>query len=100
LPNSGSSLLAQNALAIYSSNSLSNLNAGLIKAGGGLDLSALGDINSIGSAISGKPSSWKAWAAASTTSLKRSPDSEAMSKAQTIEYGKSQGVTVKVTQVK
>ncbi|MEX0526216.1 hemagglutinin repeat-containing protein [Raoultella terrigena] len=52
--NSGSSLLAQNALAIDSSNSLSNLNAGLIQAGGGLDLSALGDINNIGSAISGK----------------------------------------------
>lgn len=52
--NSGSSLLAQNALAIDSSNSLSNLNAGLITAGGGLDLSALGDINNIGSAISGK----------------------------------------------
>ncbi|MCE9898483.1 hemagglutinin repeat-containing protein [Raoultella terrigena] len=52
--NSGSSLLAQNALAIDSSNSLSNLNAGLIQAGGGLDLSALDDINNIGSAISGK----------------------------------------------
>ncbi|GEC66815.1 hemagglutinin-like protein [Raoultella terrigena] len=52
--NSGSSLLAQNALAIDSSNSLSNLNAGLIQAGGGLELSALGDINNIGSAISGK----------------------------------------------
>ncbi|WP_421672115.1 hemagglutinin repeat-containing protein [Raoultella terrigena] len=52
--NSGSSLLAQNALAIDSNNSLSNLNAGLIQAGGGLDLSALGDINNIGSAISGK----------------------------------------------
>ncbi|NWK86711.1 hemagglutinin repeat-containing protein [Raoultella terrigena] len=52
--NSGSSLLAQNALAIDSSNSLSNLNAGLITAGGGLDLSALDDINNIGSAISGK----------------------------------------------
>ncbi|EAT7400565.1 filamentous hemagglutinin N-terminal domain-containing protein, partial [Salmonella enterica] len=52
--NSGSSLLAQNGLAIDSSNSLSNLNAGLIKAGGALDLSALGDINNIGSAISGK----------------------------------------------
>jgi len=52
--NSGSSLLAQNGLAIDSSNSLSNLNAGLIKAGGGLDLSALGDINNIGSSISGK----------------------------------------------
>ncbi|MXF45560.1 filamentous hemagglutinin N-terminal domain-containing protein [Raoultella sp. Lac2] len=54
LTNSGSSLLAQNSLAIDSSNSLSNLNAGLINAGGGLDLSALGDINNIGSAMSGK----------------------------------------------
>ncbi|HCJ8597077.1 TPA: hemagglutinin repeat-containing protein [Escherichia coli] len=52
--NSGSALLAQNGLTIDSSNSLSNLNAGLIKAGGGLDLSALGDINNIGSSISGK----------------------------------------------
>ncbi|EDJ1206116.1 hypothetical protein GEX85_05320 [Salmonella enterica] len=52
--NSGSSLLAQNGLAIDSSNSLSNLNAGLIKAGGAFDLSALGDINNIGSSISGK----------------------------------------------
>lgn len=49
--NSGSALLAQNGLTI---DSLSNLNAGLIKAGGGLDLSALGDINNIGSSISGK----------------------------------------------
>ncbi len=52
--NSGSSLLAQNGLTIDSSNSLNNLNAGLINAGGGLDLSALGDINNIGSAMSGK----------------------------------------------
>lgn len=52
--NSGSALLAQNDLAIDSSNSLSNLNAGLISAGGGLNLSALGDINNIGSSISGK----------------------------------------------
>ncbi|WP_376783172.1 hemagglutinin repeat-containing protein, partial [Atlantibacter hermannii] len=52
--NSGSSLLAQNGLTIDSSNSLNNLNAGLIKAGGGLDLIALGDINNIGSAMSGK----------------------------------------------
>ncbi len=50
----GSSLLAQNGLTIDSSNSISNLNAGLISAGGGLNLSALGDINNIGSAISGK----------------------------------------------
>ncbi|WIO44058.1 hemagglutinin repeat-containing protein [Klebsiella electrica] len=54
LTNSGSSLLAQNGLTLDSSNSLSNLNAGLISAGGGLDLSALGDVNNIGSAISGK----------------------------------------------
>lgn len=52
--NSGSALLAQNSLTIDSSNSLNNLNAGLIKAGGGLDLSALSDINNIGSSISGK----------------------------------------------
>uniref|UniRef100_UPI00387839D9 hemagglutinin repeat-containing protein n=1 Tax=Klebsiella michiganensis TaxID=1134687 RepID=UPI00387839D9 len=52
--NSGSALLAQNGLTIDSSNSLSNLNAGLIRAGGELDLNALGDINNIGSAISGK----------------------------------------------
>ncbi|WP_202308594.1 hemagglutinin repeat-containing protein, partial [Dryocola clanedunensis] len=54
LTNNGSSLLAQNGLTIDSSNSISNLNAGLISAGGGLDLNALGDINNIGSAISGK----------------------------------------------
>jgi filamentous hemagglutinin len=52
--NSGSSLVAQSGLAIDSSNNISNLNAGLISAGGGLDLSALGNINNIGSAISGK----------------------------------------------
>ncbi|HEY3617361.1 MAG TPA: hemagglutinin repeat-containing protein, partial [Candidatus Sulfotelmatobacter sp.] len=39
---------------IDSSNSINNLNAGLIRAGGDLSLSALGDINNIGSAISGK----------------------------------------------
>jgi len=54
LTNNGSSLLAQNGLTIDSSNSISNLNAGLISAGGGLNLNALGDINNIGSAISGK----------------------------------------------
>lgn len=52
--NSGSALIAQNGLTIDSSNSISNVNAGLIKAGGALDLSALGDINNIGSTISGK----------------------------------------------
>lgn len=52
--NSGSTITAQNALSIDSSNSISNLNAGLISSGGGLNLSALGDINNIGSTISGK----------------------------------------------
>lgn len=52
--NSGSTIVAQNGLTIDSSNSLSNLNAGLLSAGGGLNLSALGDINNIGSTISGK----------------------------------------------
>ncbi|WP_284677030.1 hemagglutinin repeat-containing protein [Leclercia adecarboxylata] len=54
ITNSGSSLLAQTGLSIDSSNSIHNLNAGLISAGGGLNLSALGDINNIGSTISGK----------------------------------------------
>ncbi len=52
--NSGSTIAAQNGLSIDSSNSLSNLNAGLLSAGGRLNLSALGDINNIGSTISGK----------------------------------------------
>ncbi|MFH3579203.1 hypothetical protein WAH98_19765, partial [Acinetobacter baumannii] len=39
---------------IDSSNSFSNLNAGLIRADGRLDLSASGDINNIGSTISAK----------------------------------------------
>lgn len=52
--NSGSTIAAQNGLSIDSSNSLSNLNAGLLSAGGGLNLSALRDINNIGSTISGK----------------------------------------------
>ncbi|HII4322186.1 TPA: hemagglutinin repeat-containing protein [Enterobacter cloacae] len=52
--NSGSTIAAQSGFSIDSSNSLSNLNAGLLSAGGGLNLSALGDINNIGSTISGK----------------------------------------------
>ncbi|WP_250900654.1 hemagglutinin repeat-containing protein [Enterobacter cloacae] len=52
--NSGSTIAAQNGLSVDSSNNLSNLNAGLLSAGGGLNLSALGDINNIGSTISGK----------------------------------------------
>ncbi|MCT4713417.1 hypothetical protein MUA01_00110, partial [Enterobacteriaceae bacterium H18W14] len=52
--NSGGTLTAQNGLSIDSRNNISNLNAGLISAGGGLQLSTLGDINNIGSTISGK----------------------------------------------
>ena len=51
--NSGSTLTAQNALSVDAS-SLSNLDAGLISAGGSLNLKAAGDINNISSAISGK----------------------------------------------
>jgi filamentous hemagglutinin len=54
ITNDGGSLLAQNGLSIDSSNNIDNLNAGLISAGGGLDLSAFGDINNIDSSMSGK----------------------------------------------
>ncbi|WP_449545990.1 polymorphic toxin type 25 domain-containing protein [Lelliottia amnigena] len=54
ITNSGSSLLANNNLTIDSQNSISNLNDGLMKAGGALNLSAIGDINNISSTISGK----------------------------------------------
>ncbi|ELY4520986.1 hemagglutinin repeat-containing protein [Cronobacter muytjensii] len=52
--NSGSTLLARQDLKLDSQNSISNLNDGLMKAGGSLNLSAIGDINNISSAISGK----------------------------------------------
>ena len=52
--NNGSTLLAQQGMAINSQNGINNLNASLIKAGGDLQLNAIGDINNIGSAISGK----------------------------------------------
>ncbi|MCU5774492.1 hemagglutinin repeat-containing protein [Winslowiella arboricola] len=52
--NNGSTLIAANDLTVDSQNSVSNLNDALVKAGGNLQLSALGDINNIGSAISGK----------------------------------------------
>ena len=54
ITNSGSSITAKNNLSIDSGNSISNLNNGLIHAGGNLGLSSLGDINNIGSTISGK----------------------------------------------
>ncbi|ELY3837996.1 hemagglutinin repeat-containing protein, partial [Cronobacter turicensis] len=53
ITNSGSTLLARQDLKLDSQNSISNLNDGLMKAGG-LSLSAIGDINNISSAISGK----------------------------------------------
>ncbi|HAT8032279.1 TPA: hypothetical protein GF039_08190 [Citrobacter rodentium] len=54
ITNSGGTLTAQNDLYLDAANSISNLNAGLINAGGNLNLSAISDINNIGSAISGK----------------------------------------------
>ena len=54
ITNSGSSLLAKNSLTLDSQNSISNLSNGLMKAGGDLNLSAIGDINNISSTISGK----------------------------------------------
>ncbi|UUR72569.1 contact-dependent inhibition toxin CdiA [Enterobacter asburiae] len=54
ITNSGSSLLAKNSLTLDSQNSISNLKSGLMKAGGDLNLSAIGDINNISSTISGK----------------------------------------------
>ncbi|ELQ6226604.1 hemagglutinin repeat-containing protein [Cronobacter turicensis] len=54
ITNSGSTLLAREDLKLDSQNSISNLNDGLMKAGGGLSLSAIGDINNISSTISGK----------------------------------------------
>ncbi|WP_181954718.1 hemagglutinin repeat-containing protein [Cronobacter sp. JZ38] len=54
ITSSGSTLLARQDLKLDSQNSISNLNDGLMKAGGGLSLSAIGDINNISSAISGK----------------------------------------------
>ncbi len=54
ITNSGSTLTANNNLSLDSQNSISNLNAGLMSAGSGLQLNALGDINNIGSTIAGK----------------------------------------------
>nr|WP_283250820.1 hemagglutinin repeat-containing protein [Enterobacter asburiae] len=54
ITNGGSSLLAKNSLTLDSQNSISNLSNGLMKAGGDLNLSAIGDINNISSTISGK----------------------------------------------
>ncbi|EPB9521976.1 contact-dependent inhibition effector tRNA nuclease, partial [Escherichia coli] len=54
ITNSGGSINAQNDLSLDSTGYIDNLNAGLISAGGSLDLSAIGDISNISSVISGK----------------------------------------------
>ncbi|EOC1317874.1 hemagglutinin repeat-containing protein [Cronobacter turicensis] len=54
ITNSGSTLVAKNNLSLDSQNSISNLNDGLMTAGGDLNLSAINDINNISSAINGK----------------------------------------------
>lgn len=54
ITNSGSTLLARNDLTLDSQNSINNLNNSLMQAGGNFDLSAMGDINNVSSAISGK----------------------------------------------
>ena len=54
ITNTGSSVMAKNDLTIDSQNTLSNLNAGLLHAGGDLQLSALNDINNVSATISGK----------------------------------------------
>lgn len=54
ITNAGSTLLARNDLTLDSQNSISNLNNSLMQAGGNLELSAIGDINNVSSAISGK----------------------------------------------
>lgn len=52
--NTGSTLLASDGLSLNSQNSISNLNDGLIKASGDLNISAIGDINNVSSAVKGK----------------------------------------------
>ncbi|ROP60173.1 filamentous hemagglutinin [Enterobacter sp. BIGb0383] len=54
ITNSGSSLLAKNDLSLESREFINNSGDSLIKAGGNLDLSSIGDISNISSAISGK----------------------------------------------
>ncbi|EHT4293160.1 contact-dependent inhibition effector tRNA nuclease [Escherichia coli] len=54
ITSSGSSINAQNNLLLDSTGSIDNLNAGLINAGGALNLKAIGDIGNISSVISGK----------------------------------------------
>ncbi|MFC7775936.1 hemagglutinin repeat-containing protein [Pantoea sp. GCM10028869] len=54
ITNSASTIVAQNTVNADSQNNIDNLKAGLIKAGGDLNLSALDSINNVSSTISGK----------------------------------------------
>ncbi|MGC0904360.1 hemagglutinin repeat-containing protein [Pantoea agglomerans] len=54
ITNSASTIMAQNTVSADSQNNIDNLNAGLITAGGNLQLGALNSINNISSTISGK----------------------------------------------
>lgn len=54
ITNSASTIMAKNAVSADSQNTIDNLNAGLIKAGGDLQLGALNNINNVSSTISGK----------------------------------------------
>ncbi|WP_293794181.1 hemagglutinin repeat-containing protein [uncultured Pantoea sp.] len=54
ITNSASTIVAKNAVSADSQNNIDNLKAGLIKAGGELNLSTLNSINNVSSTISGK----------------------------------------------
>ncbi|QIX97643.1 hemagglutinin repeat-containing protein [Cedecea sp. FDAARGOS_727] len=54
ITNSGSTLQGKNLLAASSQNAINNINGGAINSAGSLQLSALGDINNIGSTIAGQ----------------------------------------------
>ncbi|SQC92490.1 Filamentous hemagglutinin [Cedecea neteri] len=54
ITNDGSTLQGKTLLSASSQNAISNINGGEINSGGSLQLSALGDINNIGSTIAGQ----------------------------------------------
>ncbi|XUV83757.1 hemagglutinin repeat-containing protein [Enterobacter sp. TMH.L2] len=54
ITNDGSTLQGKALLSASSQNAISNINGGAINSGGSLQLSALGDINNIGSTIAGQ----------------------------------------------
>ncbi len=54
ITNDGSTLQGKTLLSASSQNAISNINGGTINSGGSLQLSALGDINNIGSTIAGQ----------------------------------------------